>query len=346
MEITEMVLPRVGEPELLEERRRELPELQRGQALVRVEASGVSFAEQQMRLGKYYAQPAFPFVPGYDLVGVVVALAEGDQHGLCLGQRVAALTLTGGWADHAVLDQADLVPVPAGVDAVAAETVVVNGVTAWRMLHRSADVRSGDTIVVLGAGGGVGSTLVQLAVPAGIRVIGTGSPATHDWLRSVGVLPVDYHEDVATRVRELAPEGVSAVFDHVGGHGIRDSWRMLAPGGTLVSYGTLSTKDEPGDPRLPVLKLVARLTMWNLLPNGRSASFFNLWAGKARHPARFRLQLRADLTSVLESLAAGKIDAQVAGTFPLADAAAALRFAESGGGRGKVVIVPPADSEE
>ena len=99
-------------------RTREVPAPGPGQVLVRVEATGVSFAEQQMRRGKYYDQPKFPFVPGYDLVG----LAEG--------QRVAALTKVGGWADHVVLDRADLVPVPDGVSAEAAETVEVNGLTA------------------------------------------------------------------------------------------------------------------------------------------------------------------------------------------------------------------------
>jgi NADPH:quinone reductase-like Zn-dependent oxidoreductase len=141
-----------------------------------------------------------------------------------------------------VLDVADLVPVPDGVDAAAAETVVVNGVTAWRMLHRVARVSADQTIVVLGAGGGVGSTLVQLARHAGIRVIGTASPAGHDRLRELGVIPVDYKDDVPAHVRRLAPDGVAAVFDHVGGPGIADSWRMLARGGTLVSYGSASTR--------------------------------------------------------------------------------------------------------
>src|ERR1700742_431650 len=94
----EIELPGVGEPESLRLRTRELPEPGPGQVLVRVEATGVSFAEQQMRRGKYYDQQRFPFVPGYDLVG----RAEG--------QHVAALTKVGGWADHVVLDRADLVP--------------------------------------------------------------------------------------------------------------------------------------------------------------------------------------------------------------------------------------------
>jgi NADPH:quinone reductase-like Zn-dependent oxidoreductase len=313
--------------------------------VVRVEASGVSFAEQQMRRGKYYDQPPFPFIPGYDLVGVVEAVGVeavggGEPAGVRVGQRVAALTKTGGWAERVLLDAADLVPVPDGVEPAAAETMVVNGITAWRMLHRAATVERGQTIVVLGANGGVGSTLVQLARVAGIRVIGTASARHHDRLRALGAIPIDYrNEDVPARVRELAPDGVAAVFDHVGGAGVADSWRMLAAGGTLVCYGTASTRDVPGNPRLPVLTLFARLLVWNLLPNGRRATFFNLWAGKARHPDSYRAAVREDLGQVFTLLAAGEITAQVARTFPLARAAEALRYAESGAVAGKVVLL-------
>lgn len=329
---TEIVLPGIGEPETLEVRTRELPAPGPGQAVVRVEATGVSFAEQQMRRGKYYDQPSFPFVPGYDLVGTVEA-GEG------VGQRVAALTKTGGWADRVLLDAADLVPVPAGVDPAAAETVVVNGVTAWRMLHRVAKVGTGQTIVVLGAAGGVGSTLVQLARHAGIRVIGTAGANAQDEVRALGAEPVDYRGDVPAEVRRLAPDGVAAVFDHVGGPGIADSWRMLARGGTLVSYGTAATKDTPGNPRLPVLKLIARLVTWNLLPNGRSATFFNLWAGR-RDAGTFRRELREDLGAVFALLDEGVLTAQIGADYPLTQAAAALRRAEAGGLIGKVVLRP------
>jgi NADPH:quinone reductase-like Zn-dependent oxidoreductase len=340
MNATEIVLPAVVEPDQLEVRTRELPAPGPGQAVVRVEATGVSFAEQQMRRGKYYDQPPFPFVPGYDLVGEVERLGSATNGGIAVGQRVAALTKTGGWADRVVLDAAALVPVPAGVDAAAAETVVVNGVTAWRMLYRSARVKAGQTIVVLGASGGVGSTLVQLARHAGIRVIGTAGPDALDRVRELGAIPVDYrNEDVPARVRDLAPDGVAAVFDHVGGPGIVDSWRMLAPGGTLVSYGTASTRDVPGNPRVPVLKLFARLMLWNALPNGRRATFFNLWAG-ARKRDRYRAELRQDLGEVLRLLHDGAITPQIARRFPLRDAGEALRYAEQGGIVGKVVLEP------
>lgn len=342
MQATRIVLPGIGEPETLRVERAELAPPGPGQALVRVEASGVSFAEQQMRRGRYYDQPRFPFVPGYDLVGVVEELGPGAAGtGVAVGRRVAALTKIGGWADRVVLDAADLVPVPDGLDAARAETAVVNGVTAWRMLHRSAKVRPGQTIVVLGAAGGVGTTLVQLARHAGVRVVGTAARGQHPKLRELGVIPVDYRDkDVSARVREIVPEGVAAVFDHVGGPGIVSSWRMLAPGGTLVSYGTLSTRDQTGNPRVPVLKLFGRVMLWKLLPNKRGATFFNLWAGHARHLDRYRAELREDLGAVFALLAKGEITAQVARTFPLAEAAAALRYAESGGIAGKVVLVP------
>ncbi|CAB4898725.1 unannotated protein [freshwater metagenome] len=337
---SQVVLPAVGDPETLRVVRRELPAPAAGEALVRVEATGVSFAEQQMRRGRYYDQPAFPFVPGYDLVGVVDEVGA-DVTGLAVGDRVAALTKTGGWATHVLLDARDLVPVPDGVAAEDAETAIVNGVTAWRMLHRSARVRSGQTVVVLGAAGGVGSFLVGLARDAGVRVIGVVGTPQLGAVAAMGAEPVDHRrEDVAARVRELAPEGVAAVFDHVGGPGIRDSWRMLAPGGTLVSYGTASTRDDAGDPRVPVLRLLARLAVWHVLPNRRRATFFDLWNGRRRNPSAYRRALREDLTAVLELLRDGRIAPAVAGRFALEDAAAAMRLAERGGLTGKVLLLP------
>lgn len=186
--LVEVVLPGKVEPEGLRIRHGAVPTPGAGQVLIRMEATGVSFAEQQMRRGRYYDQPPFPFVPGYDLVGTVLTTGEGVEPGLD-GTRVAALLKVGGWASHVLVDAADVVPVPAGIDAAEAETLVVNGITAWQMLHRKARIRSGGIIVVHGANGGVGSVLVQLARAAGVRVIGTASTRHHDALRQEGVTP-------------------------------------------------------------------------------------------------------------------------------------------------------------
>ncbi|MFE5804957.1 medium chain dehydrogenase/reductase family protein [Streptomyces sp. NPDC056491] len=340
VERVEIVLPGKVEPEGLQLHRGPVPAPSAGQVVVAMEATGVSFAEQQMRRGRYYDQPPFPFVPGYDLVGTVLAVGAGVGPAL-LGKRVAALTKTGGWASHVALLAADVVEVPDGVGPVDAETAVVNGITAWQMLHRKARVRAGQTVLVHGANGGVGSILVQLALAAGAHVIGTASTRHHDGLRALGVTPIDYRSgNVAARVRSLAPGGVDAVFDHVGGDGILDSWRLLAPGGTLVSYGSAATRDDEGSGSWPVLKLLGRVWVWNALPNGRRAYFFNVWAGRAYARGRFRARLRSDLTQVFTALQRGEITARVAAEIPLARAAEAMRLAESGTVAGKVVLVP------
>ncbi|MFE6131886.1 medium chain dehydrogenase/reductase family protein [Streptomyces sp. NPDC056437] len=337
--VTEVLLPRKVEPSGLEVRTRELPAPAAGKAVLRMDATGVSFAEQQMRRGKYYDQPPFPFVPGYDVVGTVTAVGP-EVDAAMIGRRFAAVTKVGGWASSLLVDAADLVPVPDEVGAAAAETMLVNGITAWQMLHRTAKVRSGATIVVLGANGGVGSTLVQLARHAGIRVIGTASARHHETVHELGAIPVDYRDpDMYQRIREIAPDGVDAVFDHVGGAGLEESWRLLRRGGTLVSYGTAATKDESGNSRLPVLKSFARLAMWNHLPNGKSAHFYNFWAGKRRLDA-FRARLSEDLTQVLRLLAGGVLTPQIAAEFPLAEAGSALALAESRTVAGKIVIIP------
>ncbi|MFI9844679.1 medium chain dehydrogenase/reductase family protein [Nonomuraea sp. NPDC051941] len=337
----EIVMPGKVDPDGLQIRTRPLPTPAAGNILLRMEATGISFAEQQMRRGRYYDQPSFPFVPGYDVVGTAVAAGPGVDATM-IGKRYAAVTKIGAWASHVQVDAADLVPVPDGLDAAEVETVVVNGITAWQMLHRMAKVRRGGTIVVLGANGGVGTTLVQLARHAGITVIGTASARHHETVRKLGATPVDYRDPgMYDRIRQLAPNGVDAVFDHVGGTGLRQSWQLLRRGGTLVSYGTAATKDGEGNARLPVLKSYFRLMLWNYLPNGRNACFYDFWAGR-RHADAFRTRLRDDLTEVLRLLADGTLAPQIAARLPLSDAAAAMTLAESRTVTGKVVLVPDA----
>lgn len=340
MIVTEIVLPGIGEPETLEVRQRELPAPVAGEVLIRVEASGVSFAEQSMRRGLYPLQPKFPFVPGYDLVGVVTAVGPGVT-AFTVGQRVAALTKTGGWASYTLLPAVGLVPVPDGVDPVGAETLVVNGLTAWQMLHRRARARSGQTILVHGASGGVGTTLVQLARHAGIRVIGTAAPRHHQALRALGVEPLDYNDpDLVGSVRRLAPGGVAAVFDHLGGPSVRRSFGLLSPGGTLVSYAMI-TGVKSANAMIPsFMALLARLAWWNMLPNDRKATFYDVWSGHLVHRNRFHKQMNEDLTHVFGLLAAGILKPQVAARLPLTQASDAMKLAESRTVFGKVVLVP------
>jgi NADPH:quinone reductase-like Zn-dependent oxidoreductase len=343
---TEMVLPGKVAPSGLQLVRRTLPAPAADQALVRVESTAVSFAESAMRRGRYYGQPAFPFVPGYDLVGVVEAVGPGVDRAL-IGRRVAALTKTGGWATAVLLAAADLVEIPDGIDPDEAETLIVNGLTAYQMLHAKAKVREGQTVLVTGAAGGVGSILVQLARHAGAHVIGTASPRHHEALHALGVEPIDYRDpDLTARVRALAPDGVDAVFDHLGGASVTLSYRLLNRTGTLVSYSIAAALDDTRPILLDFLPLLAKLAFWNHLPTRRHASFYDIWAGAGKPDSAkreaFRARTRTDLTHVLNLLRAGVLTAQIAARFPLTEAAAALELAESSARTtpGKIVLTP------
>ena len=335
---TEVVMPHEGDPGVLEVVRRESACPEAGEAVVRVEAAGVSFAEVQMLKGRYFAQPKFPFVPGYDLVGTVEDIGEGVGEDL-LGRRVAALTQTGSWAERVTLGADGLATMPDGLDSAEAVAAVTNGVTAWQMIHRAASVRPGQTVLVHGASGGVGTLLVQLARLADAEVIGTASASKHEVVRDLGAVPIDYkNEDVPERVREISPGGVDAVFNHVGGPGLADSWRMLRRSGTLVSYGSASTLSNTGHRLRPYLPIVARILLWSILPNGRRATFYYV----QRWPKLFK----EDLSTVLSLLAEGKIEARVDRRLPLEGAAEALGLLASGKAIGKVVLVPGLEAEE
>jgi len=337
---TRVVLPGLVEPAGLQLTTGPTPSPAAGQLLVRVEATGIAFAEQAMRRGRYFGQPPFPFTPGYDLVGRVLSVgSDADRH--LVGARVATMTKTGGWATCAVVEARDSVVVPDGIEPEAAETVVVNGVTAWQMLHRSARVRPGQTILVFGANGGVGGILIQLAQHLGVRVIGAASPRHHEALRASGVIPVDYAApDLAGVVRGYAPDGVDAVFDNIGGDVTRTSFGLLARGGTLVTYAILHAVSGSGPLLLPFLAAIGQAVLWSVLPNGRRATFYDLWSGHGLRKARFRRRLEEDLGSVLGLLRVGTVTANTAAVFPLTEAAAALTLAESRTLHGKVVLIP------
>lgn len=330
----EIVLTGEGGPEMLRVTGGDAPMPGRGEVRVGVEASGVSFAEVQMLRRRYPMQPKFPFVPGYDLVGKVTEVGAGVT-GVRLGDRVAALTRTGAWRTHVVVPAGKVVPVPAGLDSGVAAAVVMNGVTAWQMLHQMARIRAGQTVLVHGASGGVGSLLVQLARRAGARVLGTASPGKHDLLRELGAEPIDYRSgNVPARVRELAPGGVDAVFDHVGGPGLSESYELLADGGMVVSYGSASTLRDGGHWLRPYLGTIRRFLGWQAgrlfgRGRGRRAAFYYVKPGPKFTEA---------LTEIFALVAAGELDPPIAARYPLEKAAEALRLLTDGQAAGKIVL--------
>jgi NADPH:quinone reductase-like Zn-dependent oxidoreductase len=331
----EIVLPHAVEPEGLLLREKPVPRPGPGEALVQVEASGMSFDDMLMRRGACLDRRAFPMVPGRDLVGVVTAAGDAVDPGI-VGRRVAAVVPGGGWATHVTVAAGALATVPDGLGAVDAVALAYPGLLAWHMLHDLAAVRPGQVLAVPGAPGWVGTTLVQLAGHAGAQVIGVSSTRQLAETSGLDFIPVDHWvEDVSERVRQLAPDGVDAVFDTIGGPNLPESWEQLTAAGVLVSYGHFATRDVPGDPVERHAALVARFDGWAATSPGRRAVIADLFADGPPDPA----WSRTVLGGLFEAAAGGRLRPFVAATHPLGEAAAALRAFEVGGLVGRVVLV-------
>ena len=332
-----VVVTRHGGPDVLSVVESETPAPASGEVRIRVEATGLAFADILMREGLYPGTPKVPFAPGYDVVGTVDALGDGVTDWQP-GERVAALTVFGGYTDYLNWPADDLVRVPDELGSDAAASLVLNYTTAYQMLHRVADVPSGGRILIHGAAGGVGTAMLQLARLDGITAYGTASKPKHDLIRELGATPIDYrNEDFVERVGELTnAEDVDAVFDPIGGANWRRSARTLKRGGHLVTYGMSAVLEATGlQRRLAALSSFAQLGWLKLVPNGRGASFYSITAMKSKHPEWFRL----DLERLFRMCVDGQVEPVIGERLPLEEAARAQELLENAEVRGKIVLL-------
>src|SRR5437016_10376334 len=240
-------ITRTGPPEVLEVRNGPDPVPGPGQVLVRVRASGVSFAAVSARLGLYPDAPPRPCVVGYEVAGTVEQLGPGLDGDLPVGRRVVALTRFGGYAEAVAVPAPQVFAIPERMSFEEAAAVPVNYLTAVLMLRHFANVRAGDRVLVHAAAGGVGMAAIQLCRIAAAEVIGTASAAKHALLREAGVAhAIDYRtEDFEAAVRRLTGgRGVDIVLDATGA--FRKSYRCLAPLGRLVCFGLSGTATGMG----------------------------------------------------------------------------------------------------
>lgn len=323
-----------GGPEVLDiVEEASLPEPGPGAARVRVLAASASFTDMLIRTGQYPGvRQKPPFTIGYDVVGRVDKLGPGVG-GLAEGQMVANLTIIGGYTQYGVWPAGDLVPVPDGLDPAEAAAAVLTYTTAYQMLHRVARVPRGGRVLIHGASGGVGIALQQLGARHDLHMIGTASAAKHESIAHLGAQLIDYRrEDVAACVRELAPDGVDAAFDAVGGASFRRSFSVLKRGGTLVAYG-FTRQATGGGGSVPLSFLWVMLA--NLLPNGKRAAIYVIAERRTSKPDEFR----ADLEAVFKLIAEGAIRPAIAARLPLADVRRAHEMIDARTGAGRVVLL-------
>ncbi|MGW8366898.1 NADP-dependent oxidoreductase [Streptomyces wedmorensis] len=287
-----------------------VPEPGPGEVRVKVAAVGLNPVDWKRRYGwvEEFYPTTFPAVPGLEFAGTVDALGEGVTD-LAVGDEVLGWTRTGAYAEYAIAGT--VAPKPAGLSWEAAASLPVAGETAQRVLDLIG-VREGETLFLHGAAGVVGSVAVQLAVAAGITVVGSASEPNHAYLRELGAVPVAYGDGLADRVRAAAPDGVDAVFD-AAGHGVLPVAIELLGGEGTADKNRIAT-----------------------IAATDAAEFGITFSGVTGAPE----VVRRGLTAQARLAAEGTLAVRLADTLPLKEAARAQELSESGHVRGKLVLIP------
>jgi NADPH:quinone reductase-like Zn-dependent oxidoreductase len=341
---TRIIVTHYGGPDALEAVEDECPEPKHGDVRVRVLAAGVSLPDVMAREGIHPETPPAPFTPGWDLVGVVDRLGGGVS-GIEPGQIVAAMPIHGAYAEFVCLPQREVVPVPAGLDPAEAVSLILNYITAYQMMHRSASVTTGQRVLIHGASGGVGTALLQLGRLAGLEMYGTCSSRGASAVSALGGIPIDYsHQDFVKEIHRLTGEGVDAVFDPLGGAHLWQSRKALRPGGKVVGYGLIGslrgeglTSGRPG--RRNRFRGTAAFGLYIaggwLLPGRKRIVPYSIQTLKRLKPEVFR----EDLMALLDLLRQQKLKPLIAQRLPLIEARRAQELLAKGGVIGKIVLV-------
>jgi NADPH:quinone reductase len=339
-----IVVTHYGGPDALQVLEEECPQPKHGEVRVKVLAAGVALPDLLMREGIHPETPPLPFTPGWDLVGAVDRLGDGVS-GIEPGQIVAALPIHGAYTELICLPPRELVPVPSGLDAAEAVSLVLNYVTAYQMLHRSAKVKPGQRVLIHGAAGGVGSALLQLGRLAGLEMYGTCSSRGAPAVSELGGIPIDYQQlDFVNEIHRLTGEGVDVVLDGIGGGHIWRSRKALRRGGKVVAYGLtaslrggrLASGRSGRRHRVrPIAIFGVYIAGGWLLPGRRRVVPYSIQWLKRLRPAWFR----QDLIALFDLLRARRITPLIAQRFPLAEARHAHELLGKGGVTGKIVLV-------
>jgi NADPH:quinone reductase-like Zn-dependent oxidoreductase len=301
---------------------------------VRVKYAGVGFADVMAVRGGYPLAPKRPFTPGYEFFGLIDdRSSSGGMALFAPGTRVVGvLPSMGAYRETIDVDPGLLVPVPTGLDDEKAAVLPLNYLTALAMIERCAHLETGQSFLIHGAAGGVGTAALELARVLGLRAYGTASSSKHDLVRSLGGVPLDRKDDAwMDELLKLLPEGVDAAFDSFGAPSFAKSWRVLSSRGTLVCYG-MSPSIDGGT--ADFLKGVAYIAFRKAFGGGRKVRICSTPGMVGADHEWFR----ESMTRILEWAAAGALRPVVSGILPWNRVADAHRELAEGRVKGKVLL--------
>jgi NADPH:quinone reductase len=328
MKYKSVVVTKRGGPEVLQIVENELRPPAAKEARIKVLATGVGRTDINYRYGLSPFAPNVPFVPGYEIMGVVDAIGA-EVTNVAVGDRMAALIGHGGYSEFIYLTEEHLVSVPNCLDPAEVVTVVLNYVSAHQMLHRVAKVKKGDTILVNGASGGMGTALLELGKLAGLKMYGTASQSKHHILQQYGAQSIDYQrEDFVNVIHQAEPNGLDFVFEGIGGEQGDRALSVLRDGGKLVAYAAPAGLSS-------ILKDAWKLARINLLSRTKSAEFYGITALYLRDKKPFM----EDLPLLFHMLEEDKIKPVIAAKLPLLEARKANEMLENGQVTGNLVLL-------
>ena len=297
-----------------------------GQLVVSMKAAGVNFPDALIIQGKYQVKPPMPFSPGSELAGVVKAVGDGVQN-FKLGDAVIAYAGYGGYAEEVAVDARTCIPMPAGVDFKVAASFMMTYGTSYHALKDRARLQPGETLLVLGAAGGVGSAAVELGKLMGARVIAAASSDEKlEACRKLGAdATINYSsEDLREAIKRITEgKGVDVVYDPVGDKFAEPAMRDMAWGGRYLVIGFAAGEIPKIALNLPLLKGFSIVGVF--------------WGSFTRKEPK---QNQANVQELLGWIAAGKLKPLVSAAYPLAEAARALKDVLERKVMGKVVLVP------
>lgn len=329
MKYKSIIVTKKGGPEVLQVVENDLRAPSSREVRIRILATPVCGPDISARYGHTPFAPKIPFIPGYAIIGMVDAIGKNVTNTL-IGDRVAALTVSGGYAEYIYLGKEHLIPVPTTLEPAEAVTLILNYIVAYHMLHRKAKVKAGDKILIIGASGGVGTALLQLGNLANLCMYGIASQSKHSVLTELGATPIDYHtQDFVEIIQKIEPDGLDAVFDGMGGDYLTRGFSLLKSHGTLVEYGNPLNFSR-------MVHLLGQVIMFNVLPNGRSVKLYS--TGVSRFNRRPFLE---DWLTLFKLLEEGKIAPVIMKKFPILEAAKANKLLESGKVIGNIVLLAP-----
>ena len=335
MKYKSVIATQKGSPEVLQIVENDLRPPAAGEVRIKVLASAVSRPDVTARAGEalYSGTPLgqkFPFVPGYAIIGDVDAVGEGVTN-VTVGKRVGVLTIVGGYTEILYWRSDRLIPVPSKLNPAEAVTLILNYIVAYQTLHRSAKVKAGEKVLIIGASGGIGTALLQLGQLADLKMYAIASKSKHPTLAEYGATPIDYRtQDFVALIRQVEPDGLDVILDGMMSLDyIRRGLSLLRRGGRLVSFG------EPR--RSEFFRVLATAIKINLLPNGKS---FKLY-GTSFYFIGDKRPFLEDWATLFKLLAEGKIKPVIAAKFPILEAAKANELLESGQVTGNIVLLSP-----